>query len=108
MPGGSGIRPWCRPGRLGMRQAALALLAIGIVGGSGAGPVWAEGAREAIAAADRTFAEAFNHGDAATVAKLYTTDAAVLPPGDPRVDGREGIQDYWQAAIDAGVKDLAL
>ena len=42
------------------------------------------------------------------VASYYTADAALLPAGGPRVEGRQAIQDYWQAAIDGGIADLQL
>ena len=45
------------------------------------GAVLAQTALEAVSAADRKFEEAFNRGDAAAVAAMYTTDGAVLPPG---------------------------
>ena len=50
------------------------------------------------------FVAAFNAGDAATVAGLYTEDAALFPPGGARVDGRAAIQAFWQGAIDSGMK----
>ena len=50
------------------------------------------------------FVAAFNAGDAATVASLYTEDAALYPPGAERVDGRSAIQTFWQGAIDSGMK----
>ena len=49
------------------------------------------------------FVAAFNAGDAAAVASRYTEDAALLPPGGGRVDGRSAIQDFWQGAIDSGM-----
>ena len=55
-----------------------------------------------------TFAAAFNAGDGAGVAALYTDDAALLPPGEARIDGRAAIEAFWQGAIDAGLSDLAL
>ena len=50
------------------------------------------------------FVAAFNAGDAATVASLYSEDAALFPPGGERVDGRSAIQTFWQGAIDSGLK----
>lgn len=50
------------------------------------------------------FVAAFNAGDAATVASFYSEDAAVFPPGGPRVDGRAAIRTFWQGAIDSGMK----
>jgi ketosteroid isomerase-like protein len=51
-----------------------------------------------------TFVAAFNAGDAATVASLYTEDAVLYPPREKRVDGRAAIQTFWQGAIDSGMK----
>lgn len=50
------------------------------------------------------FVAALNAGDSATVASFYTDDAALLPPGGERIDGRQAIQDFWQGAIDGGMK----
>jgi len=47
---------------------------------------------------------AFNAGDGAAIAALYTPDAALFPPGGQRVDGRAAIQEFWQGAIDSGMK----
>ena len=51
-----------------------------------------------------TFVAAYNAGDAATVASLYSEDATLFPPGGARVDGRSAIQTFWQGAIDSGMK----
>lgn len=50
------------------------------------------------------FVAAFNAGDGAAVANLYTRDAALFPPGAERIDGRSAIQTFWQGAIDSGMK----
>ena len=50
------------------------------------------------------FVAAFNAGDAATVASFYTKDAALFPPNAKRVNGRSGIQKFWQGAIKSGMK----
>jgi uncharacterized protein (TIGR02246 family) len=41
---------------------------------------------------------AFNKGDAAAVATLYTEDAYVLPPGSAMVKGRAAIEAFWRQA----------
>lgn len=59
-------------------------------------------ATAAIEAADAAFVEAFNAGDAAGVAALYTEDAVVMPPGQPAVEGRDAIQSTMAAMLEAG------
>src|SRR5687768_7283342 len=44
-------------------------------------------------------AEAINKGDAAAVGEIYAEDAQLLPPGAEMIQGREGIQKYWEAAF---------
>jgi uncharacterized protein (TIGR02246 family) len=41
---------------------------------------------------------AFNKGDVAGVAALYTEDAYVLPPGSGMVKGRAAIEAFWRQA----------
>jgi uncharacterized protein (TIGR02246 family) len=41
---------------------------------------------------------AFNKGDAAAAAALYTEDAYVLPPGSAMVKGRAAIEAFWRQA----------
>jgi uncharacterized protein (TIGR02246 family) len=73
------------------------------------GPALAAGsAEEGIKAASAEFEHAFNSGDGAAVGALYTEDAAILPPDAARVDGKAAIAEFWQGAIDAGLKDLDL
>ena len=59
--------------------------------------------RHAIDQVNRQFVEAFNRGDAAGAVAVYTEDATILPPGSPRVRGRDGIRQFWQAVMDSGV-----
>ena len=60
--------------------------------------------RAHIEEATAKFVAAFNAGDAAGVAGLYTDDAAIFPPGGERIDGRAAIQAFWQGAIESGLK----
>jgi ketosteroid isomerase-like protein len=64
--------------------------------------------RESIESGNAAFCEAFNGGDAAGVAAQYTSDARILPPGASSIDGRRGIQEFWQGFIDAKVADVIL
>jgi uncharacterized protein (TIGR02246 family) len=41
---------------------------------------------------------AFNKGDAAAVAAMYTEDAYVLPPGSDMVKGHAAIEAFWRQA----------
>ena len=42
---------------------------------------------------------AFNKGDAAAIAAMYTDDATVLPQGGPMVKGATAIKDLWAGVI---------
>ncbi len=64
--------------------------------------------RESIEAVGKTLCERANAGNGAGVAELYTEDAALLPPGAARLDGREAIQQFWQGMLDAGVRDISV
>lgn len=70
--------------------------------------VMAENVRQAIEAGDATWMEAFNRGDAVAVAALYTDNATLMPPNSAMIQGRQGIQDFWQAGIEGGLKDATL
>lgn len=61
-----------------------------------------------IKALDSGVADGINAGDAAAVAGQYTDDASILPPGAGRINGKEGIQGYWQAGIDAGLSEVSI
>jgi uncharacterized protein (TIGR02246 family) len=87
-----------------MRNIAAIALVI-LLGSSGA---HAQSAKESAETGNRQFMTAFANGDGAAIGALYTSDAALLPPGEDRIDGREAIGAYWQNAVDAGFKDLRL
>lgn len=61
-----------------------------------------------IDAANVKWETAFNKGDAAAVAQLYTEQATALPPGAAMAKGRAAIQAFWKGAIDAGYKNITL
>lgn len=50
------------------------------------------------------FVAAFNAGDGAALAGLYSENAALFPPGGDRVSGRAAIQAFWQGVLDSGIK----
>jgi uncharacterized protein (TIGR02246 family) len=58
--------------------------------------------------ANRRFMEAFERGDAASVAALYVEDAVALPPDAPMVSGRAMIEDFWRGLMAAGARGINL
>jgi uncharacterized protein (TIGR02246 family) len=66
--------------------------------------------RRGIDEANRRFADAFNRGDAASVAQeVYARDARVLPPGAETVQGRDNIAQFWAgAAQQMGIQRVQL
>lgn len=87
-----------------LRILPLITLLVGVV----SAPVAAGSAKSEIDAALEVFASAFNNGDAATIAGLYTTNAVLLPPGAKRAEGRKNIEAFWKGGIDAGLKNLVI
>jgi uncharacterized protein (TIGR02246 family) len=51
---------------------------------------------------------AFNVGEAAAVAGLYTADATVLPHTHDVVQGVNAIGDFWKSVIEAGFKNHSI
>lgn len=47
---------------------------------------------------DDAWSAAFNKGDGAAVAAMYTPDATVLPPGSNMVHGTKAIAAFWSGA----------
>jgi ketosteroid isomerase-like protein len=58
----------------------------------------------ALDTATQQWADAFNRGDAATIAGMMSADAQIMPPNGGIIEGREAIQAFWQGFIDTGVK----
>ncbi len=54
------------------------------------------------------FESTFAKGDAAGMATLYTEDGMLLPTGCDVIVGHKGIQDFWQGAMNMGVKEVKL
>ena len=63
---------------------------------------------EAITSANRTFMDAFRRRDAAAIAALYTSSAAVRPPGGDTVQGPVAIQRFWEGAFALGLTAVTL
>ena len=56
--------------------------------------------------ADAAYAKAFNAGDAATIAALYSKDAIFMMPEEPAYKGTKGVRDRAQTAFDAGWRNI--
>ena len=56
--------------------------------------------KAAIQSLNDRFVQAFNTGDAAAVAALYTEDAVILPPGAEMMKGKSAIQAFWKGATE--------
>ncbi len=55
------------------------------------------------------FAAAVKNRDFASIDKVYTADATILPPGAPLIQGRENIKNFWeQAVVSLDVKEGSL
>jgi uncharacterized protein (TIGR02246 family) len=71
---------------------------LGVAGLLFAAPALAQ-SKAAIQKLDDQWAAAFNKGDAAAVAAMYTDDAYVLPAGAPMVSNRSDIQGFWSQTM---------
>lgn len=91
-----------------MRKTLTLAALAGFLAASTAGAQTDDETKAAIEAQVTKFEQAYNSGDAAAMAELYTEDAAVLPPGSARQDGREAIQGVWSGAMDQGLQDIDL
>jgi uncharacterized protein (TIGR02246 family) len=61
--------------------------------------------RQTVREANDRWNAAFNSGDPAAVAALYTADATVLPHTHAVIKGTAAIADFWAGLISAGVRD---
>ncbi len=65
-------------------------------------------ARQAIEEGNRQFMEAWEAGDAAAVASLYTENALFLAPHVEPIQGRQAIEAYVSGAFEAGLQRIKL
>jgi uncharacterized protein (TIGR02246 family) len=54
------------------------------------------------------FESMYAQGNAAALASLYTEHGMLLPPGSEVIRSREGIQNFWQAVMNMGIKQARL
>jgi uncharacterized protein (TIGR02246 family) len=63
---------------------------------------------EEIQEINHQFMNAYNSGNAAGVAALYTSDAILYPPNSDVVKGTDAIQTMWEESIKAGISKIKL
>ena len=61
-----------------------------------------------IRSANRNFMETFKRADAEGMGRLYTNDGQLLPSNSDFIKGTEGIQTFWKAVMDMGIKTAEL
>lgn len=61
-----------------------------------------------IKTANRKFMETFGRGDAEGMGRLYTKNGQLLPANSDIITGTEGIQAFWQAVMNMGIKTANL
>jgi uncharacterized protein (TIGR02246 family) len=81
------------------RVASFICLGLAVCLGLFASPALAQ-SKAAIQKLADQWAAAFNTGDAAAVAAMYTRDAYVLPTGAEMVRGRAAIEALWQTDME--------
>lgn len=64
--------------------------------------------RAQIDATNAAFMAAFQRGDSAGLAAVYTEDAQIFPPNAETMTGKPAIQTFWQGALDMGVAEARL
>jgi ketosteroid isomerase-like protein len=63
---------------------------------------------EGIAETRAAFIAALRQGDAAAASAVYADDATLLPPSAELLRGRDAINAFWSAGIEAGISELEL
>ena len=58
--------------------------------------------------ADDAFEKHFSEANAAGLAELYTSNGMLLPTGSDFIQGKEAIRDFWQGAMNMGIKEAKL
>jgi uncharacterized protein (TIGR02246 family) len=64
--------------------------------------------QQAIEGTNVRFVQAYNRGDVASVAALYTDDAVLLPPNMEMLRGRQAIEAFWNGARQMGIREVIL
>lgn len=91
-----------------VRSAVILLVALCGIGSQFAVADSAGDVKKQLTELNTRFCEALAKGDAAGMVKHCTDKTRLMPPHLEAIEGREKIQVYWQAAIDAGLKSATL
>lgn len=65
-------------------------------------------ARPVIEALGRQFEATLQRKDAAALARMYTADAVLMPPGAGEVRGQEAIRQAWEGLLQLGIESVQL
>jgi len=85
-----------------MRKAVMILAAALLVLPATALAQYGDDAQRAVEASSAKWQAAYNAGDGAAIAALYTKDAVLHPPNSAPVHGSEAIEAFWTAAVGQG------
>lgn len=61
-----------------------------------------------IGAGRAVFADGIRQGDTRSAASVYAEAARLLAPSTELIEGRDAIEAFWQAGLDAGIVDIEL
>ncbi len=64
--------------------------------------------QQAVQDTNREWMEAVKRGDPASVAALYTEDATLLAPNTEPIRGRQGIEAFFKAGMQMGIREATL
>ena len=84
--------------RLGQAACLVSMIAL-----SAAGSAMAQSVDDDVRAAYAAWDEAFNAGDGAALASMYTDDALFLPVTHEVITGPEGVQEFFAPVLEMGV-----
>jgi uncharacterized protein (TIGR02246 family) len=92
-----------------VQLSVIAILLFGVITGCKTETETSKAATpEELSQMNKDFAKALNDKDAVAASLLYLEDASLLPPNETIVTGRENIQKYWQAFLDAGITNVSV
>jgi uncharacterized protein (TIGR02246 family) len=66
------------------------------------------GVKRAVAGTRAAFVTSLRRGDAAAAAAVYADDAKLVAPSAELIEGRDAIERFWRAGLDAGISEIEL